>query len=113
MIDLDHPRSPASKKTKCDYLFVGKSDKGVVVVPIELKSSGINPAKVVAQLRSGAKIAEGLTGRVRAHFVPIAASGGKPHRRVYDEMAKSPVSFRGRPHVVQLIRCGDHLADAL
>lgn len=115
LIDLDHPRSPAGKKTKCDYLFLGNGDKGVdvIVVPIELKSSGIRSAKVLAQLRGGAKIAEDLTGRVPARFIPVAASGEKPHRRVYDEMAKSPVSFRGRPHVVRVIQCGDHLADAL
>lgn len=114
LIDLDHPQSPGGQKTKCDYLFLGKGDKGVgvFVVPIELKSSGIRSAKVLAQLHGGAKIAEHLAGHVRARFVPVVASAGRPHRRVYDEMAKSPVSFRGEPHVVQLIQCGDHLADA-
>lgn len=116
LIDLDHPGSPAGKVAKCDYLFLGAGDKdeALFVAPLELKSSGIRPAKVRAQLQGGAKVAERLAPHVRTHFVPIAAHGAANlTHNVYRDMAKRRVSFRGREYPVRVIQCGDHLADAL
>lgn len=114
LIDLDHPRSPAGKVAKCDYLFLADGKAALFVAPIELKSSGIRPAKVRAQLQGGARVAERVAPHARTHFVPIAAHGvaSLPHN-VYRDMAKRRVSFRGESHQVQLTQCGDHLADVL
>ena len=119
LIDLDHPDSPArANARRCDYLFIGEADggAGLHVVPLELKSSGIRAGKVSSQLRAGTRIAERIVpGASSIRFVPVAAHGGKLHRRWIDELAKpaNRVPFRGQRYSIRLIRCGEPLSGAL
>lgn len=119
LIDLDHPDSPARASAgRCDYLFIGEDDggAGLHVVPLELKSSGIRAGKVSSQLRAGAGIAERIVpGASSIRFVPVAAHGGKLHRRRFNELAKpaNRVPFRGKRYPIRLIRCGEPLSAAL
>ena len=86
------------------------------MVPLELKSSGIRAGKVSSQLRAGAGIAERIVpGASSIRFVPVAAHGGKLHRRRFNELAKpaNRVPFRGKRYPIRLIRCGEPLSAAL
>lgn len=113
LIDMDHPQSPARGK-RCDYLFIGEGDEGVdlCVVPLELKSSGINPATAVRQLQGGSKVAERITPRVQSRFVPVVAHE-RSHRSEIHRLAKRRVMFRGGNYAVKVMRCGDLLSKAL
>ena len=119
LIDLDHPDSPArAGSTRCDYLFIGEADggAGLHVVPLELKSSGVRAGAVSSRLRAGARIAERIVPGVSSiRFVPVAAHGGKLHRRRINELARpaNRVPFRGRRYSIRLIRCGEPLSGAL
>ena len=119
LIDLDHPDSPARPSaTRCDYLFIGEADGGarLHVVPLELKSSGIRVGAVSSQLRAGAKIAERIVPDASSiRFVPVAAYGRKPHRRLFNELARpaNRVPFRGKRYSIRLMRCGELLSGAL
>ena len=113
LVDLDHPESPSKPNSrKCDYLFFAEEGKaGLWVVPLELKSSGVNANKVSAQLQAGAKIAERVTrGRSAIRFVPVVAHGRKVHRRQYLEFAKKRIAFRKERHVITLMSCGTELS---
>ena len=113
LVDLDHPASPSKASSrKCDYLFFAEEGKvGLWVVPLELKSSGVNANKVSAQLQAGAKIAERVTqGRSPIRFVPIVAHGGKVHRKQYLELAKKRIAFRKERHAIASMSCGARLS---
>ena len=129
LIDMDHPDSPAGRNARrrrgrqrgvrrCDYLFIGEGDEGtrLYVVPLELKSSGISVTRVSSQLRAGAKVAERIVpGSSSIRFVPVAAHGGKLHRKQIKDLARPGmgVPFRGEEYPIRLIRCGNPLAAAL
>ena len=119
LIDLDHPDSPAGRNSRrCDYLFIGENDGAarLHVVPLELKSNGIKVSTVSSQLRAGAIIAERIVrGASSIRFVPVAAHGGKLHRKQINDLAKraNGVPFQGERYSIRLIRCGDPLSRAL
>ena len=114
LIDMDRPGSPA-RGSRCDYLLVG-ADHGpnhdLYVVPLELKSSGFQAQAVSRQLAGGAKVADRDVPKARCRFVPIVAHHGA-HRREINNLAKHPVRFRGKPHAIKLIRCGEEVVEAL
>ena len=86
------------------------------MVPLELKSSGIKVSTVSSQLRAGAIIAERIVrGASSIRFVPVAAHGGKLHRKQINDLAKQEngVPFQGERYSIRLIRCGDPLSRAL
>ena len=86
------------------------------MVPLELKSSGIKVSTVSSQLRAGAIIAERIVrGASSIRFVPVAAHGGKLHRKQINDLAKraNGVPFQGERYSIRLIRCGDPLSRAL
>ena len=119
LIDMDHPDSPAGRGARrCDYLFIGEDDEDtrLYVVPLELKSSGIRTNTVSSQLRAGARVAERIVpGSSSVRFVPVAAHGGKLHRKQIKDLARPGmgVPFRGEMYPIRLIRCGEPLAEAL
>lgn len=119
LISLEHEAAPVgTNQAHCDYLFVGGNDEnsGPWVAPVELTASAARVSKFLPQLRAGAVIADKLLpqgGRVR--FRPIAAYGGELRRIERDNFLKSTnkVRFRGKPELIQLIRCGSPLTNAL
>ena len=117
VVDLDHAGSPARPgMRKCDFIFVGaKAGGGLWVVPLELKSTGINPNTAAGELQAGARLAEGIAdpGLVN-EFVPIAVHGSaNTNRKQYKELAKRRVRFRGRDFVIRTMECGDTLKSAI
>ena len=119
LIDLDHADSPARPRaTRCDYLFIaeGHGDTRLYVVPMELKSSGLNIGKVLSQLEAGARIADRIVHHAPStRFVPVAVHGRPLPRKKIKDLFKSEnsVPFRNDRYLVQLIRCGDSLSQAL
>ena len=119
LIDMDHADSPArSGATRCDYLFIaeGHGHTRLYVVPLELKSSGLNIGKVRSQLEAGARIAERVVPDAPStRFVPVAVHGRRLPRKKIKDLFKSEnsVPFRNDPYRIRLIRCGDPLSQAL
>ena len=117
VIDLDHPNAPIrGNARKCDYLFLAEDStpKRLLVVPVELKSTGLNPAVVESQLQAGASVAERIvSGRSPIQFVPVAVHGNELRRRVYQELRKKRIRFRQHRRPIVTMRCGDSLAWAL
>ena len=114
LIDMDGPGTPRTRG-KCDYLLVGADDgpdHDLYIVPLELKSSGFHAYAASRQLLGGAKIAERRVPKVRCRFVPVIAHGGA-YRREINRLARHPVFFRGKPHPIKLMECGEDIAEAL
>ena len=118
IIDLDKPGSPLSQnQTRCDYLFVAEVPSNRDwVVPLELKSGGLDAGKVAAQLQAGARAAEKLVQSGRTiRLRPVLAYGGSMHRAERTAMKKKTnwVRFRDYSEPVRQIRCGSPLTPAL
>lgn len=113
LIDMDHPKSPA-KGSRCDYLLVGEEGpNNLYVVALELKSSSFHAKSVSKQLAGGAKAADRVVPKASCCLVPVVAYGRRPHRGEVGRLAKHPVRFRRRRYAIKLMKCGEHLADAL
>jgi hypothetical protein len=114
---MDNPAAPVGPNAvKCDYLFLAEpgSRRPLWVVPLELKGTGLNPGTVTSQLQGGARVAESILHRVASvRFVAVAAHGRRPHRRSFQELAKSRIRFRKSRYTIETIPCGAPLADAL
>ena len=119
LIDMDHADSPAgARATRCDYLFIAEDhgDTRLYVVPLELKSSGLDIGRVRPQLEAGARIAERVVPRTPStRFIPVAVHGRRLPRKKINDLRKSENSilFRKHRYQIQLIRCGDSLSQAL
>ena len=120
LISMEHPNSPVpAGQPHCDYLFVGGVDDvdgGPCIVPIELTTGGKKASVLLAQIRNVAEIAHGLLPLgIVFRFTPVAAHRGGLHRDDIADLRKpaNRINFRGRLRNVQLVRCGDLLADAL
>ena len=113
VMSLERPGAPIDQsKPHCDYL-IAYSDQSTQdgLVALELKST-ISISKVVDQLQGGASAAEPwLSGVPNIKFVPVVA--GKAHRHEHSNLVKRSVKFRGKKWLVQHIRCGDTLMQAL
>ena len=116
LIDMDREGAPGpgAGARKCDYIFIGQDDDGVMIVvaPLELKSGRPHASEIVPQLQSGAAVADGLIPRGEpVRFRPIAVYGGALKkaeiRRFRDKRHR--VQFRGQHELVRLVRCGGTL----
>lgn len=119
LIHMDSPGAPPSQhETRCDYLFIGyldDTDRGPWTVPIELKSGGISASRVAKQLQAGADVANQIIPHnAKTKFIPVVASGKYSiHERKRLRNASNKVRFRGRPEIVQRIKCGEPLTLAI
>lgn len=121
IIDLDDPKAPKSTHpNKCDYIFASDGSGNIGpwskswVLPIELKSSNDSIAKIEAQLKSGAAlIQEFIPPNTSVWFRPIVALGKGLHRDQERRLSRTKINFRGKPHTIERINCGDPLSKAL
>ena len=114
VIDMDHSEAPVKPSArKCDYLFLAAdTDRpGLLVVPLELKSTGLNPAgcRVPTTSRGRELQNRSSEGSSPVRFVPVAVHGGRVHRRAYQELRKKRVSFRGMSNQIVTMPCGNSL----
>lgn len=117
ILDFDKPGSPLKPdQTRCDYLFIAEDDQGTCwVSPLELKRGHLHAAQAVKQLQAGADTAaKYVPSRKHCRFHPIAVyTGISKFERNELKSNTSKVRFRGLAVVIQLIKCGARLADAL
>ena len=114
LIDLDHSSIADQNATRCDYIFIGGSDK-VWVAPMELKSGSPKAGEIVPQLQAGADIADGIVPRgAKVQFMPLAVFGGSgpSDARVFKKSAYRIV-FREQRKEIKLHKCRTPLALAL
>ena len=116
VIDMDHRNAPVERARKCDYLLLAEesSPRRLLVVPMELKSTGLNPASVQSQLQAGAQAAEGIVAGISSiRFVPVAVHGRKMRRRTFRELLAKRIQFRSGVYQIKTMNCGDQLTWAL
>ena len=118
VIDMDHPNAPVERARKCDYLLLAEESNPwrLLVMPLELKSTGLDPASVQSQLQAGAQAAEGIVAGISSptRFVPVAVHGrGKMRRRTFKELHKKRIQFRSGEFQIMTMNCGDQLIWAL
>ena len=114
IVDLDCRVLRIGRRKRCDYLFVGAEGERAWVAVIELKRGGFKGREVVEQLNGGAAVADRWIPRGRSFdFVPVLAHGKGVSKEEWRRLRGGRVTFRNQTRQVELIRCGQPLADAL
>ena len=116
LINMDCEELRLLAGTRCDYVFVGADSAAVWVAPIELKAGRFKGAKVVQQLRAGARIAARWLpqGEHVFRLVPILAHGPKRvHKEDLRALRAAKITLRNRTRQTVLIKCGKTLRNAL
>ena len=115
---------------RCDFIlfFISATRDLLVMVPIELKSGGINASTASEQLQRGAELAEQLQqdaelaerftrNRIAVGSVchPILFHGKSIHKKARQALNRAKVRFRGRQLTIKTARCGQpgNLANVL
>ena len=94
--------------SRCDYIvFLADSDTSAVVVPMELKSGGVDASEVAEQLQCGADFADRLVPRSNGEirFRPVLFHGRRIHKKQLNTLNRTKVRFRGRDLTIQTGRC--------
>ena len=105
---------------RCDYIlfFVNATRNTLVIVPMELKSGGIDASAVSEQLQRGVELAERFTHNrieVRSICHPILFHGKRIHEKARKALNRAKVRFRGQQLTIKTARCGQprNLANVL
>ena len=115
LIQMDCDELPGQNETRCDYIFIGGSNR-VWLVPMELKKGALGVSKVMEQLQAGAKFAEEIIPRnEQVSFLPIVVFGGKAHHIEVRKLRQpaNQIRFRGQRFNIQLLKCGSPLVEAI
>lgn len=95
---------------RCDFIFFSNN----LVAPLELKRGKVRASRIVRQLQAGADLAARIApSKVSAHFIPVAAYGGKIHRAESIELNRSRIRFRRSRFSIELLKCGGPLSAAI
>ena len=114
LIDMDCRQLGINQSSsRCDYLFV--SDDGGWVVPMELKRGALSATEALRQLKAGAQVADRVIPKVVSVRLRPVAVCGKIRKAQRDELRKrsSRIRFRGDRIHVEVMSCGDSLAQKL
>lgn len=113
VVDVDRAsRTHGISGKRCDYILFftnGARDTTLVMVPMELKSGGINASTASEQLQRGAELAEHFTPNniaVGAVCHPILFHGKRIHEKARKALNREKVQFRGRQLTIKTARCG-------
>ena len=105
---------------RCDFILFFKSATRdlLVMVPMELKSGGINASAASEQLQRGAELAERFTrNRIAVGSVchPILFHGKGIHKKARQALNRAKVQFRGQQLTIKTARCNQpgNLANVL
>ena len=124
VVDVDlASRTPEIAGKRCDYiLYFTRSDcDTLVMVPIELKSGGVNASTASTaskQLQRGVELAEHfMRNRINVRSVchPVLFHGKHIHEKIRKALNRAKVEFRGRQLTIKTARCGQprNLANVL
>ena len=105
---------------RCDYIlfFISSTCGTLVMVPMELKSGGVNASTASEQLQRGVELAERFTRNkidVRSVCHPVLFHGKRIHEKARKALNRAKVRFRGRQLTIKTARCGQprNLANVL
>ena len=121
VVDVDRAsRTHEIAGKRCDYIlfFVNATRNTLVIVPMELKSGGIDASVVSEQLQRGVELAERFTHNrieVRSICHPILFHGKRIHEKARKALNRAKVRFRGQQLTIKTARCGQprNLANVL
>ena len=121
VVDVDRAsRTHEITGRRCDYiLYFTRSDcDTLVMVPIELKSGGVDVSTASKQLQRGVELAERFTRNridVRSVCHPVLFHGKRIHEKARKALNRAKVRFRGRQLTIKTARCGQpgNLANVL
>ena len=104
--------------SRCDYIvFLADSDTSAVVVPMELKSGGVDASEVAEQLQCGADFADLFVPETDGDipFLPVLVHGRSIHPKQRKTLNRVKIRFRGRDLTIKTGRCNRprNLADVL
>ena len=110
IVDMDRVFSiRKARGNKCDFVlfFKAKGEKGVLAVPMELKSGDVDASKAVVQLQAGVAFADRIVKNFPgSRCRPILFYGGRFHRKQRSELNRVKISFRGQSLTIAAARCG-------
>lgn len=116
LVDIDEALDDRFTGKKCDFLlFTSQADR-VLVVPIELKNTKIEPSHVCAQLQAGANYASRIIPPgVRCSCVPVVVYGKSFHPEQRRSLSKKRVNFQKGKRIIRTAKCNQdrNLANAL
>lgn len=121
VVDVDRAsRTHEIAGRRCDYiLFFTRSDcDTLVMVPMELKSGGVDASTASEQLQRGVELAERFSRNridVRSVCHPVLFHGKRIHEKARKALNRAKVRFRGRQLTIKTARCGQprNLANVL
>lgn len=96
---------------RCDYVlfFIGTAADTLVIVPMELKSGGINASAASEQLQQGTKFADRFTpdhSGVKPTCHPILFHGKRIDEKDRKALNRAKVTFRSQKLTIKTARCG-------
>ena len=105
---------------RCDYIlfFARSAGDTLVMVPMELKSGGVDASTASEQLQRGVELAERFSRNridVRSVCHPVLFHGKRIHEKARKALNRAKVRFRGRQLTIKTARCGQprNLANVL
>lgn len=115
LVDMDCKDLGLPNKKRCDFLFLGKENTKIWVVPIELKSGTVKDVKYVRkQLQGGTDLADNiLSWKLQFEFNPVLAHGRPIHRDQLKKLRSTFIYLRGEKRKVTTIACNSPLIKAL
>ena len=95
---------------RCDYIlfFTNTTKDTLVIVPVELKSGGINASTASEQLQRGVEFAERFTRikmDVKSVCHPVLFHGKSIHEKARKALNRAKVRFRGQQLTIKTARC--------
>lgn len=107
LVDVDVAFRNRPSEKRCDFiLFVESLGGHLMVVPIELKNTRVEPSSLCAQLQAGASYAAGIIPQgIQCICVPVVIHGKKIPTRQRDSLGKEKVSFRKTRSSIKTVRC--------
>lgn len=114
ILDLDCEELRIGDRKHCDYVLIGVESGHDWVVPMELKGGRFKVQDVVKQLDGGAAVvSDWIPTGCAVDLVPVLVHGKGLHRHERDRLRSARVRLRNQTRRIELVRCGQPLADAL
>ena len=107
LVDVDRVYEHLPTETRCDFvLFLEGVNGTLVVVPIELKNTRIEPSSVLKQLQAGAHYASRVVpSGVECICIPVIVRGKTIHSQQLASLNKKKVRFRKENLTIKTVMC--------
>lgn len=107
LVDVDRVTGYRFVGKRCDFVLFLEHTKGdLIVSPIELKNTRIEPSAVNAQLQGGANYASSIVpSGIRCRCVPIVIYGKAIHPIQRRSLNKKRVIFQKYRRIIRTVKC--------